>query len=493
MPSKKKDFPQTDDCHQPPPAQVASSANGQLSGNAGELKTDDQLGGLLASILNYGRWKYAEAKGLTEPDLSDVRAALDEVCEKVQALANRPAESTQPASNTYQLPSPAVSAEPVGWKICFTDRDGQYKTVLHGHNAVGDYRDIDPMASSIPLGPFAAPAASAEPVAWMTEDGLRVATDATKRSVMPRVAQDAFCVALVRRDAAPAADERTPVADERAAFEAKFPVPKLPQAWQLPLNLAIDAIENAAPVGQDWPVNWPLVLHGLKELRSALASAPAADGCRHVDTSETSTEPVAWMMAKRERNSDPKFTFADPSGVYQSVYLPLYAAPPAADERAPVGKVLPEWEQVSAKLECGETLTPLEVFVHYNEPAGDDADAWRDQLSAALASAPVVNPTLPLERALHGLISKICPGLDTGEILQDARWASAALSDIMANTPAADARDALISSIQSAVNEMKFDNFNATKRQMEFIKAGARRVIAEVNAAIAAQQGKGGE
>ncbi|RIQ67291.1 hypothetical protein D0839_15395, partial [Bordetella avium] len=40
--------------------------------------------------------------------------------------------------------------------------------------------------------------------------------------------------------------------------------------------------------------------------------------------------------AKRERNSDPKFTFADPSCVYQSEYLALYTAPqasPAADAR----------------------------------------------------------------------------------------------------------------------------------------------------------------
>ncbi|RIQ18777.1 hypothetical protein D0850_06920 [Bordetella avium] len=194
---------------------------------------------------------YSKSRAIDDHEMQDAYAAM---------LAAAPSPVAQ------------VTDEPLGWKICFTDRDGQYKTVLHGHNAVGDYRDIDPMASSIPLGPF---------------------------------------------------------------------------------------------------------------------------------------------------------------------------TPPAADERANVGKVLPEWEQVSAKLECGETLTPLEVFVHYNEPDGDDADAWRDQLSAALASAPVVNPTLPLERALHGLISKICPGLDTGEILQDARWASAALSYIMANTPAADARDAL--------------------------------------------------
>ncbi|AKQ59698.1 hypothetical protein ACR55_01828 [Bordetella hinzii] len=63
------------------------AAQAQPSGNAGEFKTDDQLGGLLASIRNYGSWKYAEAKDRAQPDLSDVRAAWDEVYEKVQALA----------------------------------------------------------------------------------------------------------------------------------------------------------------------------------------------------------------------------------------------------------------------------------------------------------------------------------------------------------------------------------------------------------------------
>ena len=67
----------------------------------------------------------------------------------------------------------SLADEPLGWKICFTDRNGQYKTVLHDHNAVGDYRSIDPMASSIPLGPYSAALASA-PVAgeaaWMHEE-----------------------------------------------------------------------------------------------------------------------------------------------------------------------------------------------------------------------------------------------------------------------------------------------------------------------------------
>lgn len=52
--------------------------------------------------------------------------------------------------------------------------------------------------------------------------------------------------------------------------------PKLPNGWQLALDLAIDAIENAAPM--DWPVNWPAILHGLKALRAALSPSQAEQG-----------------------------------------------------------------------------------------------------------------------------------------------------------------------------------------------------------------------
>ncbi|CAB3928945.1 hypothetical protein LMG3412_06549 [Achromobacter deleyi] len=54
----------------------------------------------------------------------------------------------------------------------------------------------------------------------------------------------------------------------------------LPSGWQLALNLAIDAIENAAPGGQDWPVNWPAILHGLKDLRAALSATQTEQGER---------------------------------------------------------------------------------------------------------------------------------------------------------------------------------------------------------------------
>lgn len=52
--------------------------------------------------------------------------------------------------------------------------------------------------------------------------------------------------------------------------------------------------------------------------------------------------------------------------------------------------------------------------------------------------APVADSTLPLEKALHELVSKIAPGLDTGDLLQDAQRASAMLDAIQASAPVAD-------------------------------------------------------
>lgn len=66
-----------------------------------------------------------------------------------------------------------------------------------------------------------------------------------------------------------------PVEPLYAAPQASEAVRELPKGWQLALNLAIDAIENAAPAGQDWPVNWPAILHGLTALRAALSAQPA--------------------------------------------------------------------------------------------------------------------------------------------------------------------------------------------------------------------------
>lgn len=52
-------------------------------------------------------------------------------------------------------------------------------------------------------------------------------------------------------------------------------------------------------------------------------------------------------------------------------------------------------------------------------------------ICAVLASAPVADSTLPLEQALYELVNKIDPGLDTGDLLQDARRASTMLDAIM--------------------------------------------------------------
>ncbi|KAK74626.1 DUF4140 domain-containing protein [Bordetella bronchiseptica] len=52
--------------------------------------------------------------------------------------------------------------------------------------------------------------------------------------------------------------------------------PKLPRGWKLALNLCIDAIKNAPPTGEEWPVNWPSILHGLVEIRDALDKSNSA-------------------------------------------------------------------------------------------------------------------------------------------------------------------------------------------------------------------------
>ncbi|MFY3302620.1 dATP/dGTP pyrophosphohydrolase domain-containing protein [Achromobacter xylosoxidans] len=51
--------------------------------------------------------------------------------------------------------------------------------------------------------------------------------------------------------------------------------------------------------------------------------------------------------------------------------------------------------------------------------------------------APVADSTLRLEQALHELVDKIVPGLDTGDLVQDARRASTALSATLASAPVA--------------------------------------------------------
>ncbi|MBN3270167.1 hypothetical protein CUR95_24205 [Bordetella bronchiseptica] len=84
--------------------------------------------------------------------------------------------------------------------------------------------------------------------------------------------------------------------------------------------------------------------------------------------------------------------------------------------RAPVADELPHWEEISAKLERDETLTPLEFFIYENEPAS--AGAWRDQLAAALASAPVAD-----RQRLRELVDVVWNEATESTAVPDTPWA----------------------------------------------------------------------
>ena len=102
--------------------------------------------------------------------------------------------------------------------------------------------------------------------------------------------------------------------------------------------------------------------------------------------------------------------------------------------RAPVADPLPlsQYRHQDLFEAIGKAVT-----APYRGPFEISVKAFRD----ALASAPAAD-TLPLEKVLHELVSKIAPGLDTGDILQDARQASAMLGSTMASAPVADERAA---------------------------------------------------
>jgi hypothetical protein len=47
---------------------------------------------------------------------------------------------------------------------------------------------------------------------------------------------------------------------------------------------------------------------------------------------------------------------------------------------------LPEWSEAESNVKNG-VATPLDIFIHRNEPAGDDEYEWRDELEAAIHAA----------------------------------------------------------------------------------------------------------
>ena len=95
-------------------------------------------------------------------------------------------------------------------------------------------------------------------------------------------------------------------------------------------------------------------------------------------------------------------------------------------------------------------LTEPGIQALWNEACKDSPKnpGWKRHIRFARAieqalsklHTPVADSTLPLEKALHELVSKIAPGLDTGDILQDAQRASAMLDAIQASSPVADER-----------------------------------------------------
>lgn len=93
-------------------------------------------------------------------------------------------------------------------------------------------------------------------------------------------------------------------------------------------------------------------------------------------------------------------------------------------------------------------LTEPGIQALWNEACKDSPKnpGWKRHIRFARAieqalsklRSPVADSTLPLEKALHELVSKIAPGLDTGDLLQDAQRASAMLDAIQARAPVAD-------------------------------------------------------
>ena len=72
-------------------------------------------------------------------------------------------KTTKPTTATAARTAPeadiAQPAGPVAWQIRYTSLSGQPMLEFCGHNAIGDYRDFDPSATSTPL--YAAPQAAA--------------------------------------------------------------------------------------------------------------------------------------------------------------------------------------------------------------------------------------------------------------------------------------------------------------------------------------------
>ncbi|MGK4923119.1 hypothetical protein ACSLUB_11330 [Bordetella hinzii] len=195
---------------------------------------------------------------------------------------------------------------------------------------------------------------------------------------------------------------RAPVADERAAVQHHIDMVK---AYGDQLYCKASASNPTDK--KSWSKSAETVLSNVAEsYRAALASAPVAgeqmrealqksfdmgkfygslpendDKCPVAGEAQ---KPVAWMLMGRLRNSDPKFTLADPAGIYESVYAPLYAAPQASAET--------DWHAVAieAQAERDAAREERDAALRANQQPADD-------LVASLRSMASVAPAAECE------------------------------------------------------------------------------------------------
>ncbi|MGR8759469.1 hypothetical protein PVB08_22390 [Bacillus thuringiensis] len=104
------------------------------------------------------------------------------------------------------------------------------------------------------------------------------------------------------------------------------PLPDLPEQDLVDVIYSPDGDEGAIFEWDEEKLKAWATAYAEQAVRDALASVPVAGEAQ---------KPVAWMLVGRLKNSEPKFTLADPAGIYESVYAPLYAAPQASSAECP--------------------------------------------------------------------------------------------------------------------------------------------------------------
>lgn len=99
---------------------------------------------------------------------NDGAVLSDELIELIYATSGTPLRAFARAIERETIkackaaPADVLKGEPVAWRIRYADPGGHTHTIYHGHNAIADYRAIDPAAISTPL--YTAPADTSSPL-----------------------------------------------------------------------------------------------------------------------------------------------------------------------------------------------------------------------------------------------------------------------------------------------------------------------------------------